>query len=82
MQDAAGNGGKAQLRTEISVRVQRSANHVRVELVRTGLALFVALLGLIASAQDKIANLPIVSAVLAVLVIGIMADSIKNLLAK
>ncbi len=82
VQDAAGNAGKAQLNTEISVRVQRRANHVRVELVRTGLALFVALLGLIASAQDKIANLSIVSAVLAVLVIGIMADSIKNLLTK
>ena len=66
----------------VAVGKQRRAGHIGQELTRTGLALLVALLALVAGAQTKIVNLSIVQAVLAVLVIGMTADSIKNLLAK
>lgn len=80
VKDSAGNVVK--LQAEIPVNTRRRGGHIGVELLRTGLALLVALLGLIVSAQEKIANLPVVSAILAVVIIGITADSIKNLLTK
>jgi hypothetical protein len=68
--------------TTISVHAERTPGQLRVLMLRTGLALFVALLGLVATAQTQIANLSIVPAILAVLLAGIVADSVKNLLTK
>jgi hypothetical protein len=80
VQDA--NGKHVKLAADIPVQIRRREDHVRVELLRTGLALLVALLGLIVTAQEKIANLQLVPAILAVVTIGISADAIKNLLSK
>ncbi|HMC31467.1 MAG TPA: hypothetical protein VKL99_11580, partial [Candidatus Angelobacter sp.] len=76
--------GTAPVKLEKTVSVQQGAkpSRILIEVIRTGLVLLVALLGLVATAQDKIANLNIVQAMLAVLLLGITADTVKNLLAK
>jgi hypothetical protein len=70
------------LEKTISISAERNHGTLRVSLLRTGLALFVALVALIATEQSQIANLSIVPATLAVLVAGMTADTIKTALTK
>jgi len=66
----------------LPVVLRPTSGHWGLEILRSFLALFVALVVLISGAQDKIANLPLIQAFLAVLVVGLTADTIKNLLVK
>jgi len=56
------------------------AGHIGLELLRSSLALLAALIALVVGAQQKIATLSLVQAIMAILIVGITADSIKNLL--
>jgi hypothetical protein len=71
-----------QLPVIVNVIERRRGGHIGLALLRTGLALLVALIALIGGIQDKIATLSLVQALLAILVLGLTADSIKNLLSK
>lgn len=52
------------------------------EGLRFLIAFFIALIGLVAGAQDQLAKLDILPAIIAVFLLGFGADSIKNLLAQ
>jgi hypothetical protein len=52
----------------------------RAELVRLGIALFIAVIGLIAGANQQLAKLDILPGLLAIFVVGFSADTIKNIL--
>lgn len=71
-----------QLEKRVSVRAERNQGRLLVAILRTGLALLVPLLALVAIEQSQIANLSLVPAALAVLVAGMTADTIKNALMK
>jgi hypothetical protein len=53
----------------------------RIEWIRLGVALFVVLLGLLAGAKEQLAKLDFVTALVALFLLGVTADQIKNLLA-
>lgn len=57
-----------------------SSDRNRAELVRLGIALIVALIGLLAGAREKLATLDVVPAAIAVILLGFGADTIKNLI--
>lgn len=53
----------------------------RIEWIHLGVALFVVLLGLLAGAKEQLAKLEFVPALVALFLLGVTADQIKNLLA-
>jgi len=54
----------------------------RLEWLRLLLALFVALIGLLAGAKDQLLKLDVLPALLAIFLIGFSADQVKNLLTR
>jgi hypothetical protein len=72
------DGKTVELPVTLTVGKRHRPGHIGLALVRTGLALLVALLALIGGVQDKIAALSLVPALLAILILGLTADSIKN----
>ena len=70
----------------VDVNVQEDRREIfgsrtRIEWIRLGVALFVVLLGLIAGAKEQLAKLDFVAAIMALFLLGVTADQIKNLLA-
>lgn len=59
---------------------KRLGTRSRLELIRLGIALLVVLLGLVAGAKEQIARLDLVPALMALFLLGVTADQIKNLL--
>jgi len=59
---------------------KRIGTRTRLELIRLGIALLVVLLGLVAGAKEQIARLDLVPALMALFLLGVTADQIKNLL--
>jgi hypothetical protein len=57
-----------------------SSDRNRAEGVRLGIALIIALIGLLAGAREKLATLDVVPAAIAVILLGFGADTIKNLI--
>jgi hypothetical protein len=52
-----------------------------VELLRLSIALFIAILGLLSGANEQVAKLDLIPALIAVFMIGFTADQIKNIFA-
>lgn len=52
----------------------------RLELLKLGIALLIAVFGLVSGAQDQIARLDVLPGIIAVFLIGFTADSVKRLL--
>ena len=64
-------------------RTPRSPNpQLFAELVRFAITLFIALVGLVAGAQQQLQKLDLLPAMVAVFLIGFGADSVKNLLSQ
>ena len=61
---------------------ERRRTRKALDYVRLGLALIIALFGLIAGAKEQLLKLDVLPALLAVFMIGFGADQIKNLLAQ
>lgn len=59
---------------------ERSSGHTEVELVRLGVALLAAILGLLGGASEQIAKLDLIPGLIAVFLIGFSADQIKNII--
>jgi hypothetical protein len=72
------DGKTVEVPVKLTVGKRHRPGHIGLALARTGLALLVALLALIGGVQDKIALLSLVPALLAILILGLTADSIKN----
>ncbi|HYI08150.1 MAG TPA: hypothetical protein VEK57_03680 [Thermoanaerobaculia bacterium] len=69
---------------ELTVTRQKDdvvGTRTRIELIRLGVALLVVLLSLVAGAKDQLAKLDFVPALVALFLLGVTADQIKNLLA-
>jgi hypothetical protein len=64
----------------LKMPAQASADRNRAEVVRLGIALAIALIGLLAGAREKLATLDVVPAAIAVILLGFGADTIKNLI--
>jgi len=81
---AAGAKIKAPERTKTIAAVQPSRGHgyTEVQLVRLGIALLIAILGLLSGAADQIAKLDLVPGLIAVFMLGFSADQIKNVITK
>lgn len=77
-------GKKLELeKVELDVKTEeknRLGERGKTELVRLLVALFVAVVGLIAGANQQLAKLDILPGLIAVFVVGFSADSIKNIL--
>jgi hypothetical protein len=52
----------------------------RLELLKLGIALLIAVFGLVSGAQDQIARLDVLPGIIAVFLVGFTADSVKRLL--
>jgi hypothetical protein len=57
-----------------------SRHRTRAEFVQLGIALFIALIGLLAGAREQIQKLDLLAAVIAIFLLGFGADAIKNAL--
>ena len=77
-------GEAKQINKKITVRPQPSAGparHNRAEYAHLGMALGVALIGLLAAAQEQLAKLDLFSAIVAVFLLGFTANAVKDILA-
>jgi hypothetical protein len=75
--------GFNEIKKKITVRPQPSAGpgrHNRAEYARLGMALGVALIGLLAAAQEQLAKLDLFSAIVAVFLLGFTANAVKDIL--
>jgi hypothetical protein len=76
-------GQAVELKEKITVQPLSSETNPRTqaELVQLGIALLIALLGLLAGATEQLQKLDFLAAAVAVFLLGFGADSIKNALA-
>lgn len=77
------NGAPLSLKLEFNIKPEEKnwfGERTRAELVRLGIALFIAVVGLIAGANQQLAKLDILPGLLAIFLVGFSADTIKNIL--
>jgi hypothetical protein len=82
-QPVLAEGNAKEIKKKITVRHQPSAGpgrHNRAEYARLGMALGVALIGLLATAQEQLAKLDLFSAIVAVFLLGFTANAVKDIL--
>ena len=85
-QTAGGNqSASVEFRKKLTVRKASttfSSQKWFAEGLRFGIAFFLALIGLIAGAQEQLAKLDVLPALIAVFLLGFGADTIKNIFAQ